>query len=153
MALAVDISVIGARELERKLKKLDTRIQKKVVRQALRTSAKRVKKRVVNNLSNTRVMVQSGKLLNAFKNAKTKSFTRRYGIRIGHVLPSREELGIPAYQSGKKDAGYYPYFVEYGHGDVPAHPFLRPAIDEHKNMEFHRIGRDIGRNIEREAGR
>ena len=25
--------------------------------------------------------------------------------------------------------GWYGYYVEVGHGDVPAHPFVRPAVD------------------------
>lgn len=148
MTLAVDIRVLGVPELERALKRLEGKTQRKVVRAALRKSAKRTQGRVVDNLSGLKVNVLTGALREAFKNAPIRGRTRRGVMRVGITFPERDALGIDA-----SDPYYYPTAVEYGHGDVPAHPYLRPAIDEHRGKEVAAIGRDIGKGIEREAGR
>lgn len=146
--LAVDISVLGLPELERKMKRLEPKVQKNVVRQALRKSAKRTQTRVVANLSGLKVNVLTGALREAFASAPIRGRTRRGVMRVGIVFPEREALGILP-----SDPYYYPTAVEYGHGNVPPHPFLRPAIDEHEATETRLIGRDIGDGIEREASR
>lgn len=148
MTLAVDVRVLGVPELEKALKRLEARTQKKIVRKALRESAKRTKARVIDNLSGNKVQVRTGQLREAFEKAPIRGSTRRGFIRVGVVFPERDALGIDA-----KDKHYYPTAVEYGHGSVPPYPFLRPAIDEHKEGEFRKIGKDIGDGIEREAGK
>lgn len=148
MTLAVDIRVLGVPELEKELRRLEDKTQRKIVRQALRKSAKRTKDRIIDNLSGEKVQVRTGQLRQAFKDAPIRGTTRRGFTRVGVVFPERGALGIDA-----KDKHYYPTAVEYGHGTVPPHPFLRPAIDEHKQSEFDRIGKDIGKAIEREAGK
>jgi len=148
VTLAVDLRVLGVPELERKLKRLEAATQKKVVRQALRKSATRTKARVVDNLSGEKVNVQTGVLRQAFKKAKIRGETKRGRIRIGIVFPERDALGITP-----DDKHYYPTAVEYCHGNVPPHPYMRPAIDEHRTGELRLIGRDIGNGIEKEAGR
>lgn len=144
----VDIGLFGDRALQRKLNRLTTPRAKAVVRKALRKSAKRAQKRVVANLSGAPVNVRSGELRAAFKAAPIKSQGKRGLIRLGPVLPTREALGI-----GKDDAHYYPFAVEYGHAGAPAYPFVRPAVDDHRDSEFREIGRDIGKGIEAEARR
>lgn len=144
----VDISVLGDKELEKRLRRLEGKTQRKVVRQALRKSAKRIKTHVDTNLSGLKVNVLTGALREAFRNTPIKGATRRGVIRVGIPFPERELLGI-----APSDPHYYPTAVEYGHGNVPPHPYLRPAVDEHKALEFTVIGRDIGKGIEREASR
>lgn len=148
MSLAVDIRVLGVPELEKALKRLEAKVQKKIVRQALRKSAKRTKDRIVDNLSGEKVQVRTGQLREAFKRAAIRGHTRRHLIRVGVVFPERDALGIDP-----NDKHYYPMAVEFGHGKVRPYPFLRPAIDEHETAEKRRIGRDIGNGIEREAGK
>lgn len=143
----VDISMFGDKELQRKLNRLGQRGATKVVRQALRKAAKRAKDRVVQNLSGAPVQVRTGTLRQAFQATKIAGKTSRGFIRLGVVVPDRAALGITDPNS------FYPYSVEYGHGNVPAHPYIRPAIDDHKSSEFAEIGRDIGRGIEKEASR
>lgn len=144
----VHISFIGDRALQRKLNRLETRTAKKVVSAAFRKSAKRIRRRVVQNLSGNPVQVRRGELRRLFERAKIRGSSRRGRIRIGIVEPDRDELGIT---SG--DPNYWPYAVEYGHGGVPPHPYLRPAVDDHYDQEVAEIGRDIGAGIEREAKR
>ena len=146
--MSVDIRVLGVPALERALRNLAPVAERKVVRQALRKSAVRAKKRIVDNLSGVKVQVQTDTLRPAFKKAKIRGETKRGRIRVGVVFPERDQLGI-----GPDDKHYYPIAVEFGHGNVPPHPFLRPAIDEHKASEYRLIARDIGNGIEKQAGK
>jgi len=41
--------------------------------------------------------------------------------------------------------------VEFGHARAPAHPFVRPAIDEHKTEEWKAIANEIGQGVEAAA--
>ena len=148
MPRAFDISVLGQRELERRLRSLDYKMQGKAVRPALRNSAKRAKERIVHNLNNDRVQRQTGTLINAFAAQKPVSANRRGQVRVGVPLPDRSSLGK------KAEPGYYPTAVEYGHvsnlgGRVPAYPYIRPAIDEHRDAEFAAIAKDIRAGIDR----
>ena len=143
---AVDISFLGDKELEKNLEKLVDKTQKKIARQAIRKGAKRTQKRIVANIERLG-LVDSGVLLNAYKNAKIRSGSNKSSfIRIGPVNPTREELGI-----SPDDKYYYPFAVEFGHKGAKAKPFIRPAVDEHYRDEVIEIGKDIGKGIEREA--
>lgn len=143
-----DLRLLGVPGLERKLKRLERATQRRIVRKALRESAKRVRVYVVTNLSGVKVNVDTGTLRDAFARGKIRGSTRRGVIRVGIQFPERDELGIHA-----DDPYYYPTAVEYGHGKVPAYPYMRPAVDEHDTTERLLIGRAIGHGIEREAGR
>ena len=69
-------------------------------------------------------------------------------MRLGLELPQRSDLGIP-----EGDKYYYPLAVEYGHTNAPAHPYIRPAIDDYREEEFAKLASDIGKGIEREAAK
>jgi HK97 gp10 family phage protein len=144
----VDISILGDKLLEKKLSGLADKGQRKVVRAAMRKAATRARKRIVQNIQREG-LAKTGTMMQAFKKTKIKSASNnRNMIRIGPELPTRAALGIDA------DAkGYYPIALEYGYARRPATPFIRPAIDNHKDEEFKIIGRDIGKGIEREARR
>lgn len=144
---AIDISLLGEKALQQKLKKLPGVVQRKVVTRAMRNEAKRVKARVVHNLSGVKVGVVTGQTLAAFKRAKVRSGAHKRGtIRLGMVMPTREELRIPP---GAKH--FYVGAVEYGHKGAPPHPFIRPAVDEHKEQSRRALAAEIGRGIVREA--
>jgi len=148
-----DFSVLGDRELSRKLRRLDEKIQKKITRQALRKSAKRAKGRIVDNLNSGTPAIVTGDTAQAFKDAKIKGTTRKGRIRIGVTWPERDALGITP-----DDPNYYPVALEYGHvaGSRPAappFPFLRPAIDEHTQSEYGRIAADLRTGIYKEAAK
>lgn len=143
----VSIAFLGDKDLQRQLNRLEKRSATKVVTQALRASAKRTKTRLIQNLSGDPVGVRTGELRRAFQGAKIRAGKRRRGlIRLGIVVPSRDELGISA-----SDPHFYPYAVEYGHGAVQARPYIRPAVDEHYDAEIAAIGRDIGKRITKAA--
>ena len=145
--MAVDIHVIGGPELERKLKRLADKMQKSIARKAVRNSAKRTHVRIVANITRLQ-LIDTGILLASFSQSKIRSSSRRPRdlIRIGPEWPYREDLGI-----SPDDPYYYPMAVEFGHARAPAHPFVRPAIDEHKTEEWKAIANEIGQGVEAAA--
>ncbi len=148
MADGVDISVLGDKELERKLKRLAGAAQRKVVRQALRANAKRTHQRILGKIQGDPIKSRTGRLLAAWKATKPKAGKRsRSRLQVVVPLPDRSVLGLT------DDQGYYPTALEYGRrdGSMPARPYIRPAVDEKRTEELRQIGRDIGRGIEREA--
>ncbi len=143
--MAIDIRLTGFKELESKLHKLVDKTQKTIVRSAIRKEAVRAKERIVENIVSAG-LIDTGVMLHAYQEAKIKSAGKPGLIRIGVENPTRDALGIHA-----DDEYYYPYAVEFGHGGVPGHPFIRPAIDNHKDESRKAIGEDIGKAIEKEA--
>ncbi len=153
MTIDVDIRMLGAPELERKLRRLERQTQRKLVRQSLRASAKRMKGYLIANIaSGVPPRVREGDLLGAFLGAKVRGYTNRGKIKIGVVPPTRQELSIPA-----DDPNYYPVAIEYGHAsggvEVPAYPYMRPAVDDHAEIETRLIAQDLGDRIAREASK
>lgn len=150
----VDIQVLGDKALTRALASFEPKVQKKVVRSALRKSLKRLKVHVVQNLSGHPVAPDSGRYLAAMIAAKPKALPRRRNsFGIGFDMPPREELGIsPGYE------WYYPMSLEYGYTrtarapvTVPPKAPIRRAVNAHQAEELRGLGSDIGRGVEREA--
>lgn len=142
----IDISVFGDKALQRRLQRVATTTQRKIVRQALRASAKRIKPYVLQNIQ-SKLGQRTGAYYKAWKRAKIRSgATRRGMIRLGIAMPTREEFGI-----APGDKYFYPAALEYGqkrgNRHVPARPHIRPAVDNNKGREFRQISRDIGRGI------
>lgn len=152
----IDISFLGGKALERALSQLPDRIQRKVVRQSLRKSAKRVNTYIVQHLSGIPVSPDTGRWLIAQSAQKPKSGKRsRRGVRIELPYPTREELGIAA-----GDKYFYPAAIEYGtqktrqgRGPLPAFAPIRRAVNENTEKEHRLMGAEIGKGIEREARR
>lgn len=144
--MSINISMLGDKELEKKLTRLADKAQKKIVRKPIRDASKRAKKRIINNIHKEN-LIDKGNLLAAFSKAKIRSASSnpRKLIRIGVEMPDRSALGIS--DSAK---GYYPTVLEYGSENSKARPYIRPAIDEHINKERIIIGKQIGTGIENE---
>lgn len=151
MALAVDISVLGDKALEKKLAKLEPKVQKRVMRKTLRASTKRLKIEVIQNLSGNPVHPLdrrgTGGWMQQQKLVPVKALKRSRG-RMGYTLPfpTREALGI-----SPDDPYFYPAAVEYGHPRAPAKAPIRTAVNSRTPTELAIIGREIGTGIEREA--
>lgn len=139
----VDISVVGDKKLEKKFRRLALKDQKKVTRKAMRDGAKRAKGRIVDNIK-ADDLIDSGNMLNAFQKTKIRSQTgkSRSIIRIGPLMPTRDELNIDA-----NDKFYYPAALE------KRFRFMKNAIDKFRVSEIKQIGRDIGLGIQRLAKR
>ncbi len=140
----VDIKLLGDKALERKLAGLVAAAEKKIVSQALRKSAKRIKKRIIDKVSGFPVGVVTGNYKAAIKASKVRAGKRKRGmIRVGLTRPAeaRQAIQQNALEYGRTRGGR----------PMAARPHVRPAVDEDKANEQKRIGRDIGAGIVREA--
>lgn len=120
---AIDISVFGDKELQAKLADLTPKVQRKIVRSALRQGAKRVR-----DEARRLAPVDTGALKKSIKVRAARNLRRgSFGIAI--LTGTRAELGI-----SPEAKFYYPAVVEFGgrgHGGrgYDAQPYLRPAMD------------------------
>jgi len=141
----------GAKELERNLATLEKRIQKKVVRQAVRAGQKPLLARAKANAAQ-RVGGSMGSLL--AKHIVIKAPRRqRKGLYALHVTL---RPGIPEFvhvtRAGRQH--YIPADIEYGHGAdqaAAARPYLRPAADATKAESLRILAQQLRVGILREA--
>lgn len=139
MGKGVDIRILGDKELERKFASLAVKIQKKLAKAAIGVAIKEVLKR-----AKQLVPVKSGALRDSLHIKSLKGRGKIIGYRVS--TGSRETLGIDA-----KDKYFFPAAVEFGHGNVSAKPFIRPAIDSQKSRLLGIIASELGGKIEEEA--
>lgn len=144
MPTKVTAEVEGIEQIEEAFRQLAGPQQRSVMRSALRKSGKRIKGRIETNLGGAVVKVQTGNLREAFRSAEIVSKARKGRVVVGIAPPTRAELGISA-----DDTSYFPYAIEYGHVRAPAHPYIRPAVDEDIDGERRRIREDVGKGIDR----
>jgi HK97 gp10 family phage protein len=113
------IVITGIREIDRKLKTLEARVQKKILRRAMRTGMK-----VVLAEAQALVPVLSGLTK---ENLKLRAGKRSRNKTTLNVQVANAEGLTKETSEGKKF--FYPAVVEWGHDNVPPHPFMRPAYD------------------------
>jgi HK97 gp10 family phage protein len=140
--------ITGIKELDTALKQLEPKLQKKVLRQAMRESLKPVRSAVKAEapVGETGDLAKSVKI----KSGKRKKDTIRLNVQIG--------------AGDFKGATYYAAFVEYGHhigsrklGDArtlqPANDYMKRAFDQTKEQARETARRLILAGIEREASK
>ena len=137
----IDISMVGEKELQKKLSKHDLKQQKKIVR-----SSEAKAMLPVRNKANALCPTDTGKLKSTIKR---KNKTRRGISRSKIVTGKRSELGIPP---GTK--GYYPAAIEYGYTMkngkfIPAKSFMRQALSDLKGDVLKNVGRFISIGIKK----
>lgn len=135
----VDISLVGDKALQRKLKSLDFALQKKILRKALRAGAKPVR-----DAARTNAPVREGKIK---KSIKVRAMKRsRKGIGVLVAVGTRQELGI-----SEEDFYNYAVGTELGTSKAAAQPYLRPALDSKSSEALKIIAREIDAGIKSEA--
>lgn len=135
-----DISLLGDAELTQKLQGLPEKLERKVIRQAIRKGGQPIVRDA---------KAQANKLTGAMaKSIKLRAMKRKKG-RIGVRIQTgtRGELGIAA-----DDPYYYPAIVEFGDGETH-HPyrFMRGALERNQQQSLTVIRDAIAQGIEREA--
>ena len=144
---AAYIKTIGVKKTRRMFDKLPLIMRKKVARKMCRNEAKRMQKSVA-----FATPVGTGVLANRIRMSKIRSRSRsRRLIRIGWVMPTRQELGLPAYVPGRK-VGYYPYSLEYGYALVrnkkivkmiPPKRFIRNTVARVRGAHVRVMAQDL----------
>lgn len=160
-----DISILGDKELQRALDELPRTVQKRILTGVMTKAGNQIIKPAVL----AAVPVDTGLLKAKLSEEKFKVVARQGGqkLRAGMPMPTREAMGIGKLNLTKmerklikwglkkkpKEWWYYPAHVEYGHGSVPAHSYIRKPTDDNANRVFAMIGRLLGPAIERAAAR
>lgn len=145
------IKTIGIEQTRRMFDVLPVKMQKDTARKVLRAAAKRVRKPVA-----AATPKKTGNLAALIAKAPIRARSRiRNLIRIGWLMPTREELGIAP------DApGYYPTALEYGFaivrkgkivGKVAPKRYIRGTVDRAKGAQYLRMSIDFGKRIKADA--
>jgi len=113
----IDIGLLGDKVLERRMWRLDQKVQKSFVQSATWAAAV-----PVEATAKQKAPVLTGRMRDSIKRyPRTRKGQPRTEVRTG----TRAQLGIP-----ESELYYYPTAVEFGHKNVPAHSFLRAALVE-----------------------
>jgi len=127
----MNMTITGAKELERKLLGMEPKLGRKVVRQALRKAAKPILAR-----AKALVPVVSGALKKSLKIRALKRKKHRYGVMVATS------------EGWFKGDEFYGAFVEFGTSKMPPHPFMRPAFDAEKKNAEQIIAAELRKGIE-----
>lgn len=123
-AFSATLTLIGGKELDAALSRIEQRLQPKILVKATREAAKIV---LASARASGAFKDQTG-LLRKHLHIKNRASMKRVGSLV--LTGKRKDLNIP-----DDSKGYYPTAVEYGHRHgwggrpVPPHPYLRPAFD------------------------
>jgi HK97 gp10 family phage protein len=154
----VSMKLTGAKEIEKKLRELEPKVGRKVVRQALRSGAKIIQKAQKDSAKSVVGGSLGSKIArNIVVRAMKKKTKNRYGVTA--LINPKEESFIHHTKDNKRY--YIPAAIEYGHAkpgrgggssppkDVPARPFMRPAFDAEKENAANVIISELKKGIER----
>ena len=136
----IGIGIAGVEELSKKLQALgNVALAKKIVRAASKEAAAPV-------LATAKALapVKTGRLRRYIRiisaRGKTRSGMRKVGAQV--VTGTRKQMRI-----SPKAKHYYPMAVEMGHGNVPARPYMRPALENNRQTSLAIFKRGIARRI------
>lgn len=153
MAVRVDISELGDKRLQRKLHRLGGAVQKRIVKNALRTGRDRVMARVVagyqkirNTGYHTDPLIKWAGKKRSWRAIRAKGGHGRIGFRLN--MPAREVIGMRPYgKPPEGDPWYHPAHIELGSESRRAMPVLRPAINDHKSADTAAIAKVISNAV------
>lgn len=142
-------TLTGAKELEKALKTLGERTQRKVTRQAVNAACTPILKAARAN-----VEVESG-LLKESLAKKIVTYPEAMTV-VGIIGPDTQTKG--EFDGEPRVPWRYAHLVENGHinpqGEfVPPHPFMRPAYDSSEAQALDVMKEKLGKGIEREAAK
>jgi hypothetical protein len=148
----ISIQLEGGKELERKLKALETKVAKKVVRKAVRNA---LKPALAATKTNARSMVggHMGGLIASNIVLRARKKQRRGSYAMDVRLKSESE-GAPAefiHTTKKGERQNIPAAIEFGHGpgkEQVAIPFARSAADSTKAETLRIVTAEIKKGIE-----
>jgi len=127
----VSVTIEGLAEAQRRFSLLTQKMQREVLRTALRAAA-----RPVMHEAKARVAVDTGQLRSDI------------AISVSVKQATNAEALI-----GFRKRSYYGQFVELGTSKMPGRPFLRPALDSAGDEAVQVLGRELVEQIDRVASR
>jgi HK97 gp10 family phage protein len=120
---------VGFGELERKLKELEICMRREVLTEAAKTAGA-----IVLDEAKTRVPRDTGALADSM------------AVRVNAAQSDANEVTVTV---GPSKRGFYGRFVEHGTKNMPAEPFLKPALDNNRDKITKAIKEVMWRAIEK----
>jgi HK97 gp10 family phage protein len=142
------IQVSGLRELEQRMKKLASDVAIKAARSATAAAAAVVKKAAQDNIRKS-PSIQTGSLLaSVIVKRLGKSETN---LTSEHIVTVRGRGKKRPYTAkGKRiETAPHAHFVEFGTVNMPAEPFLRPAIEQNVQKAIDVMADKLRQRIEK----
>lgn len=138
------LQLTGIKDVIGELKALDKKLQKKVVKEALKAGAKVFLKEMKD-----KAPVDTGLMRRALS-VRVKTHMKRGDVGY-QVMFRKKDVEKLASTSKAGDRYFYPAAVEYGTSRADPHPFMRPAFDSKKEQAIATI-RDVLRGAIALAG-
>ena len=150
--IGVQVKVFGISRVERKLNNLEKKVSRKIVKKALKETAK--KDVLMKYKTNAKSMIggKLGKLI--AKNIKlrpqkdVKRVKKGNAFLIVDITKKANETFVVTSKSGKRN--YIPNAIEFGHGNVKPVTFGRNTYNETKSAAVKNIGKRIWAGIKAE---
>ena len=142
------VKVSGLKELDDALNALDHDLHKKALTKAGKEAMRPTYKRVMNNV----VVGETGGLKSTIKLTSTSNVKTLRKIGKKAAMVARVSAGVGKRREGL--TGHQALNIEYGlHGkrDMPAQPFMRPAIQGYEKSVFQRFRFLLKLQIEKTA--
>lgn len=151
------VEVLGVAQLNKQLKALGPRIEKNILRGAVRAVAREIANDAKANVPQDTGNLRRNIVVRAFRGQRTRGRNRET-VRAGVVVREegkrgkivRGEGGKLGIELKKQNNAFYWRFVEYGTKHMGARPFLRPAYDRMKGRVSQVMGAYIRRRIDKE---
>lgn len=148
MARATKTHWEGAKELQRKLKKLESKQQKRVMRKSVKEGSKLVVDAAKLNAKriddpHTRDAI--------YKNIKAKKMKKRDAQREHGDMGY--QIGVNVSETAKGGDTFYYGFVELGTRYMQAEPYLRPALENNWRQVMDVVAKKMKQEIERELNK
>ncbi len=124
--------IIGLEAIIAKLNALPDKLEKKVLRAAVRKGAN-----IIRDKARSYVPYDSGELK---KSITTSSIKAKRGVIAFNIRPrNNKKRGVSV---------FYGRFIEYGTSKMSAKPYMRPAYDEAENQVLETVINDIKLKLE-----
>jgi HK97 gp10 family phage protein len=133
--MAKQVNISGVSEVNELLKQLPDKLSQKAIENSMAAGA-----RVIRNEAQRLVPVESGTLRDSITVA-----------RRAKVGDAKTRIRGTVYIGIKGAGRFYAHLVEFGHSGAPAHPFLRPAVDNKHEAALQVIGPKLGKEVEKQA--
>jgi len=130
----VTFEMKGLDVLDKAIKKLEDKVQKRVLNKAARAAA-----RVVQKRAKSLAPVRGGGLRRAIRVMTMK--TPKGSAKVAVTVKSGK---------GEKRKVFYAHFIEFGTESVQRKPFFRPAFDETQKEQLDAMGGVLAKEIIRE---
>lgn len=125
--LTASVYIQGYHSFQKVLDSLPKRVGNRVVDRAVRIAS-----RVMLKATKAAAPVKSGLLKKSLNVRKLKKKRGRFAWQVGFKNVDQIVLASSSSNPDNTTRYFYPASVEYGHGNVPEHPYLRPAFEANK---------------------